>query len=198
MQNQLKEISNSEKYKKLQHLFDKSRCNDPKLVGYVVDLCKSYETRNFNEWFLHYLELHSKDLEESVSRLEETSGASHKDCFLCIITFLIYKTWVGVAMERIAKELLYGTTWVVRDASGKADNQYAVDLIITVNEKPLYGIQIKPSTYKGSQTNERKNAKYKETFGYDVKYLYYSEDMRFDIKKVEEIKDAIREAISQL
>ena len=43
--------------------------------------------------------------------------------------------------------------------------------------------------------NNEKNKKYKDKFGYDVLYLYYNENKKFDIKDIEIIKDKIREAI---
>ena len=203
MEKYFKEIVEGKMYKTLQHCFDESKCNDSKIVGSVVDLCKNYETEDFNSWFLHYLSLHGKDLDESTKRLMDDTRMDKDSCYNCIVAFLVYKTWLGVQMERLAKELLYGTKWEVKDANADADKKYGVDLIIVRNNKPLYGIQVKPISYlKKTQQeelpkevlwNKEKNKKYKEKFGYDVLYIYYNEKKKFDIKEIELIKDKIRE-----
>lgn len=204
MEGKLQRIIESKEYKTLQHCFDNSKCNESKLVGNVVELCKECKTDDFEEWFLHYMCLHGYDLEESTNRLVKETRVNKDTCYKCIVAFLVYRTWLGVKMEQLAKELLYGTKWEVKDANAEADKKYGVDLIIVKDNKPLYGIQIKPISYfeKTQQKelpqevlwNMKKNQRYKEKFGYDVKYLYYYKK-KFDIKEIEKVKDLIREAI---
>jgi hypothetical protein len=207
MEEIFKKIKDSLQYKELQTInaFDKSKCNSRELVGSVAGLCKLSKAQNFDEWCLYYIKSDyigtvKKANERLFDFAKDKINITKDECFDCLLTFILYQTWNGIQKEYEAAKLLRSCMYKVNFATPQEDLDLAIDLYITRNGKRLFGIQVKPISYKYKKEkypdnyyvmiNNEKNKKYKELYGYDVLYVYYDKD--FDNDDIYDLKTIIR------
>lgn len=80
----------------------------------------------------------------------------------------------------------------VRKSHRVIDEEYRVDLEIIRDDKILFGVQVKPESYKFTNENVKMLNKSKNAdYPYDVVYLYYDTDEEFC--NIEEIKQKVKE-----
>ena len=99
----------------------------------------------------------------------------------------------GKLVEEKAIELLREklNDYKISEADGFVDEELRVDLIVTKNESEVYGIQVKPSTFKLMRAgvivfNMQANSKW----GKRVFYLYYND--KEDFSNLNEIAEEIK------
>jgi hypothetical protein len=211
MENELRKITQGNDYHILHEFFDDSRCNAISLIGPTCALCKESGAETFNEWYKYYLfntPYHSK-IGVAAKLLREynetTKKYSFDVCYKVVLALALYQTWVGCQLEIKARNLLRGCKWYIKYAGKDEDNKYAVDLIVTRNNKVILGIQVKPISYYYShekpnsplhQVNIKKNIEFNKKYGCNVEYLYYN-NYEFNEEDIERIKNLIREEVDR-
>lgn len=207
MQEILERIEKSEEYKDIQRYFDKSGCDNPELIGYVMDLCRKSNAKDCNNWIYFYIQTSNMmHFQESAMKLytylcenHKEKHYTHKNCMDCLMCFIFLKTWKGLQKEQEARLLFDDELWNVRLTTKEEDNKYAVDLVINYKNKDLWGIQVKPDTFKNMKeeisVNLEKNKIYKQKFGYSVMYVFYDENGDFDLEDIEKKKKKMKDLI---
>lgn len=212
MEEILRKIKGKEEYKNLSRLLGKSGALRSEIIGNVSEECKKCNTKNFDEWFLYYLEKEKSNLREAAKRLQKQAQEqgydySYETCYECVLVFVVLITWVGTKMEEKAMNELSNCRYKIHFSSSDEDILYAVDLYVTRNGKRLYGIQVKPISYYYKTINnpndyvvvknKEKNELYRKKYGYEVIYLYYTNE-EFDKKDIDRIKKIILDEVERL
>lgn len=206
----LKEITKKEHYKFLQDYFDDSGCNRQKFVGHCMEMIKNKQPQDFNEWVGYYTGhdgyLFTSGLVDAAMVLQNYVETHTKRKFKftkyweAVSAFVLFHTWNGYKMELKAIEELKGNNYSILQTNSKQDELYAIDLIAYKENKPLLGIQVKPSKYfkmseEKKKLNKNKNQQFINKYNVGVKYLYYDENYEFSREDIEKTKRKIIERI---
>lgn len=206
----LKEITQKEHYKFLQDYFDYSGCNRQKFVGHCMNIIKNLQPQNFDEWVGFYTGhdgyLFTSGLVDSAAELQSYVETHTRKRYKfnkyweAVSALVLYHTWNGYKMELKAIEELKGNNYSILQTNSKQDELYAIDLIAYKDNKPLLGIQVKPSSYfkmseEKKKINKDKNQQFINKYNVGVKYLYYNESYEFDKEDIKKTKRKIIEKI---
>ena len=118
---------------------------------------------------------------------------SLQECIQWEYDLFVVQSLKGKLVEEKAIELLREklNDYKISEADGFVDEELRVDLIVTKNESEVYGIQVKPSTFKLMRAgviifNMQANSKW----GKRVFYLYYND--KEDFSNLNEIAEEIK------
>ena len=126
-------------------------------------------------------------LYNKICEVGNPNNLTKEECMLIVYYRVIGETWNGIIVrENNTKEYVenyfknQGVNIRLIDTFGDFDYAYGVDFEVYHQGNIKCGLQVKPKSYKSSNTyvdgakniNHVKNAKYKELFNRDVVYVY--------------------------
>lgn len=182
--NKYEEIVKTDKFKSTNAIWNDNHLNAISKVGPMMQIvrpCKSLAIFE-NEYFKKY---HGED------RIAEAAVALKRFCITAGIYLtdeealdyayirIVYQTWQGHKHElEMIDQLKELTDLQIFHTSYEEDVKYAVDAKAYKDGHLMFGIQIKPMSYKRIYSrqhaiNKEKNIKFKRDYKREVVYVYY-------------------------
>ena len=197
------EIANSKKYGIIQHYFRGSGAVNYELIGSVSTMCRQSGAKNFKDWYNYYHQTpYADNLKKAVNLLQialKKDGWEYndKDAFMCLKTFVLYQTWVGMLQEKRIKYMLEDEDFYCLFSDRKTDMEYNIDLLlISKNQKKwVCGLQIKPTSYKEIEYDRKRTMTFQKKYNIPMLYIRYYTDTKdyveMDLLNVKCLKELI-------
>lgn len=178
-----REIIESDKFKSTNKIWNDKKFNAISNVGPMMQIVKG--CHNLGEFTSEYYKCY-----RGLERLESTAEAFRRACLAEGIELtseeaykyawirVVYQTWEGYSRElRVMEQLREYTDLIIEPATYEEDVKYAIDAKAYRAGKLMFGIQIKPKSYKNCYTsshmiNFKKNQLFKNDYKRDVIYIY--------------------------
>lgn len=197
MEQVLREIKKSDKYKVICRFFDVSHCADTWLVGNCMEMLKNNEFKEFQDWVCYYFSTqYYKELNKATHLLfrkiiDEELNYTLVDCFDCLLAFILLTSWDGMqaeqkAMNYLKRKSLNGN---FRFSNHDEDVKYGIDIFKEGSN--VVAIQVKPISFLNkiyntkSDKNTDKLKKYKK-YNPNVRifYMFYDKEFNFTFQEV--------------
>jgi hypothetical protein len=105
-----------------------------------------------------------------------------EQCYAWVFELFITNSLKGASAEYKARDILsqYLKGFKVSLTTGVIDSEMRVDLIISLNDYIVCGIQVKPTSYRYCDTTIKQgNIDVNDRFGHPVFYFYFDNNMEF-------------------
>lgn len=197
------EIANSKKYGIIQHYFKGSGCVNSELIGSVSTMCRQSGAKNFKEWYRYYHKTpYANNLNVGVTRLQcalKKDGWEYndEDVLMCLKTFVLYQTWIGMLQEKRIKYMLEDENFYCLFSDAKNDIEYNVDLLLVSKKQKKWvcGLQVKPASYKEIEFDRTRTMNFHKKYNIPMLYIRYYTDTKdyfeMDLLNVKCLKELI-------
>lgn len=206
MEELLRDLGRTQKYKDISRFFDESHCATVRAVGPCAKMIKDNNFETFQDWFQFYVgsEYFLKFKAATLLLYEiikNKYGDKYDidDCGLCLLYHVLVQTFDGIYREKqVLKRFQVKNPNKIYELSDILhDTTYGVDMfqINPATHDVECAFQIKPKTFRDrimnreSDCNTPKLKKYKQETGHRVFYVFYDkEDKNFENLDFVEVK----------
>jgi len=161
--NYYEKVVKTESYQKIQLYFKNTECVNPKVVGHMTYLCRQSKAKEFIDWVKYYdTTPFANNFNYAKEKLQERLRDNKlqyddKTVSICLRTFLLYQTWIGVEQEKAVMKLVADKNFYCLYPQTDIDLYHNIDIILVSRSKKKWvaGIQVKSSSF--IEMNEDRN-----------------------------------------